>query len=234
MDGGKQEEALTLFEQALALDPNSTDALLHRANLYMLKQDVPNAKGDLERCLSLKPSHILARLRLATICMATSDLEGAKSALEKAETLAPDSAEVHSYKGELYFAQGLVEEAKKEFEIAMSYEKGNPTPYVNAALAIMNSPVPGGLPDAAKAIDLLEKAIEVDSQFHAAYVHLGQLKLSMAQDLTTARDVIKLYDKGLEHCRSPEEIKDLCGMRILTVAQVDAATMLKMETFNLQ
>jgi hypothetical protein len=42
-----------------------------------------------------------------------------------------------------------------------------------------------------------------------------------------------LYDTALQKCRTAEEIKDLCGMRILAVAQVEAAEQLKMETFNL-
>lgn len=234
MDAGKQDEALALFEQALVLEPESTDAMLHRANLYMLQQNVPKAKADLDRCLELRPDHTLARLRLATIFMATNDMDGAKAALAEAEKYAPDSADVHSYKGEMYFAQGKVEEATEEFAIAMKNERGNPTPYVNTALAVMNTPTATGLPDAKKAIELLEKAIAIDPQFHAAYVHLGQLKLSLASNLSSARDVITLYDKGLSYCRTPEEIKDLAGMRILTVAQVEAATHLKMETFNLQ
>jgi import receptor subunit TOM70 len=90
------------------------------------------------------------------------------------------------------------------------------------------------VPDFAKAITLLEKAIEVDPMMHGAYVQLGQMKLSMATNLTKAKEVVELYDRGLEYCRTPEEIKDICSMRILTVAQIDAAHALQMETLNMQ
>ena len=90
------------------------------------------------------------------------------------------------------------------------------------------------VPDFNEATRLLHKAIEVDPMFHAAYVQLGQLKLSMATDLTKAREVVELYDRGLEYCRTPEELKDICSMRILTVAQIDAAHALRMETLNMQ
>ena len=70
--------------------------------------------------------------------------------------------------------------------------------------------------------------------FHAAYVHLGQLKLSMATTLDDARKVIALYDAGIEHCRTAEELRDICSMRILTVSQIDAASSLGMETLNMQ
>ncbi len=234
MDSGKLEEALGLFDTALGLDPSAVDALLHRANLRMLEQKPVEGKADLERCIELRPNHIFAHLRLATISMALEDIEGAKRSLEKAEKIDPQSSEVHSYRGELQFAQGQMEEARAAFDRAIECDGGNPTPFVNAALAVMNTPTAGGPPDIPEAIRLLEKAIEVDPQFQTAYVHLGQLKLSMATDLTTARDVIALYDKGLDHCRTAEELKDIVSMRILTVAQVDAAGALKMNTLNMQ
>ena len=235
MDSGKLEEAMELFKTALELDPTAVDALLHRANLYMLQQKPNEAKEDLELCLKLQPDHLLARLRLATVHMATEDLEGAKRHLDKAAEVDPDSSEVHSYRGELQFAQGDFAEAKAEFDRAIECDAGNPTPYVNAALTVMNTPpAGGGPPDIPESIRLLEKAIEVDPQFHNAYVHLGQFKLSMATDLTTAKEVVALYDKGLEYCRTPDELKDIVSMRILTVAQVDAAAMLKMDTLSMQ
>jgi len=235
MDAGKLDEAMDLFDTALGLDPSAADALLHRANLRMLQQKPREAQSDLEACLELRPDHILARLRLATVLMATEDLNGAKQCLDKAEAVDPQSSEVHSYRGELHFAQNEFVEASAEFDQAIKCDASNPTPYVNAALAIMNTPpANGGPPDIKETIRLLEKAIEVDPQFHSAYVHLGQLKLSMATDLSTAKEVVALYDQGLDYCRTAEELKDIVSMRILTVAQVDAAGSLKMDTLNMQ
>ena len=235
MDAGKQEEALSLFDTALGLDPTATDALLHRANLRMLQQKPKEAKEDLEACLKLRPDNVLARLRLATVLMANNELPAAKKCLDMAEKIDPQSSEVHSYRGEMHFAQGEFTEARAEFDLAIECDAGNPTPYVNSALAVMNTPSPtGGPPDVADAVRLLEKAISVDPQFHQAYVHLGQLKLSMATDLTSAQEVVSLYDKGLEYCRTAEDLRDIVSMRILTLAQVDAASALKMHTLNMQ
>lgn len=236
MDGGKHDEASELFETALGLDPDAPDALLHRANLNMLRGKPKDAIVDLERCLELRPDHLLARLRLATVQMASEDLDGAEKSLDKAEELDPDSSEVHSYRGEMHFAKGDFPSARSEFDRAISCESNNPTPYVNAALCVMNTPTMDGRgpPDIPEAVRLLEKAIEVDPQFHAAYVHLGQLKLSTATDLKSASEVVELYDRGLEYCRTAEELKDIVSMRVLTLAQIDAARSLKMETLNMQ
>lgn len=236
MDGGKHDEALKLFENALAMDPDAVDALLHRANLRMLQANLPEAEGDLEKCVKLRPNHVLAHLRLAAVLTSKNDQLGAKRHLEKAEQVDPDSSEVQSYRGELLFTQNNFAEAKTQFEKAIKLEPKNPTPYVNAALAVLNTPPEPGkqMEIALEAVQLLEKAIAVDPQFQAAYVQLGQLKLGMAQDLGSASEVLKMYEQGLSYCRTKDEMKDLCGMKILTQAQVDAAKNLKMETFSMQ
>lgn len=235
MDSGKHDEAIQYFDRALGIDETAVDALLHRSNLQMLQGKHEEAKRDLQRCLELRPNHIMARLRLASILAATDDATGAKKQLDLAEREDPESSEVQSHRGELFFTQGQMDEAKTQFEKAIDLEPSNPTPYVNAAMALLNTPMaPGQMPDAAVVMELLEKAISVDPQFTAAYMQLGQLALGTATDLAAAREVISLYDRGLENCRSEEEIKELCSMRILAVAQVEAASMLKMETFNMQ
>ena len=116
----------------------------------------------------------------------------------------------------------------------MRLEPKNPTPYVNAALAVLNTPPPPGkqMAVAQEAVKLLEDAIKVDPQFQAAYVQLGQLKLGMATDLASAREVIKLYEEGLSYCRVKDEMKDLLSMKLLTQAQVDAASMVSFCTSN--
>mmetsp|Transcript_6261 Transcript_6261/g.15496 ORF Transcript_6261/g.15496 Transcript_6261/m.15496 type:complete len:639 (+) Transcript_6261:178-2094(+) len=236
MDAGSQEEALTLFDLALSIDPNAVDALLHRANLRMIQSNMDAAKTDLKRCIELRPDYVMARLRLAAVLTSTNGADSAKKQLEAAARIAPDSSDVLSYQGELLFTQNDFARAKEKFERAMKLEPKNPTPYVNTALAVLNTPpVPGKqLEMANEACELLEKAIEVDPQFQTAYVQLGQLKLGMATDLVTAREVVDMYDKGLSHCRTKEEMKDLMGMKLLTQAQVDGATALKMEAFSHQ
>lgn len=235
MDGANFDAALKVFDSALSIDPGAADALLHRANLRMLQQKAEEAKQDLQKCIELRPDHVLARLRLASIMTAMNDVSGAKQQLESAEKLDPTSSEVQSYHGEIAFTRGNLEEAHDYFKRAMKLAPSNPTPYVNAALTVLNTPPSAGeRPDTDEVIRLLEKAIAVDPQFHAAYVQLGQLKLGTALTLAAAQEVVELYDCGLKYCRTAEELKDLCSMRILTVAQVEAASQLKMETFNMQ
>ncbi|GKY90963.1 mitochondrial import receptor subunit TOM70 [Mayamaea pseudoterrestris] len=235
MDKAELDEAYKLFDMALGIDPDNVDALLHRSNLKMLQSKAEEAKTDLLKCLELKPNHVMARLRLASLFASTNDIESATRQLDMAENEDPKSSDVKSHRGELLFTQNKMEEAREQFEMAIELEPGNPTPYVNCAMTILNTPPgQGQMPDTAAIMDFLERAIEVDSQFTAAYMQLGQLALGTATDLNAAKEVIKLYDNGLANCRTKEEIKELVSMRTLAVAQVDAATMLGMETFNMQ
>ena len=233
LDSHKIDDALKLFDQALILDPESTDALLHRSNLRIMQGQADQAKSDLERCLRIDPNNLMANLRLIAVLVSLQEMDAAQRRMDAIDSSSTE-CEVHSYRGEMFFARGDMASAVEQFEQAIAVEPTNPTPYVNAAMSILNTPPtsPGQLPDTTKAIALLEKSIEVDPQVSAAYVHLGQLKLGMASDVETAREVIELYDRGLTYCRTADEIKELCGMRILAQSQVDAAFSLNMETFN--
>lgn len=101
IDSGNQKEAMDLFDVALGVDGESVDALLHRANLFMLKAEPESARKDLEKCISIKPNHVVARLRLASILAASNDIGGAEAQLAAAEQAEPRSSEVQSYKGTL-------------------------------------------------------------------------------------------------------------------------------------
>jgi len=231
MDSTKYDEALELFSNALEINPAATDALLHRANLHLVQQNAKLAIKDLQKCIQLRPdTSLFARTRLATIHISNNDIESAKSTLDLCDD---ECSEVHSYRGEIHFALGEFDDAKQEFELAMKYDTTNPTPYVNMALTLMNTlQMTNVPPDMTEITRLLTKAIEIDPQFHLAYVHLGQLKLSMAKDLVEAKEVVNLYDTAMSYCRSKDEMKDICNMRILTVAQIDAATLLGMTTLS--
>jgi len=233
MDSGDGEGALVLFDNALLMEPDATDALFHRANCYTMQGKMANAQTDLEQCVKLKPDFTMARLRLATIYMISNSVDKAMKCIEEAEKYDPKSADVRSHKGELKFNQGDIQSAKEEFEKAIQYDPNNPNAYVNLSMIVLNIPGPNGMPDIQEALRLLEKSIELDPQFFTAYVQYGQLRLSLATNLVDAQEVVKLYDRGLEQCRTPEEAKELCSMRVLAVSQIDAAGELKLETLNM-
>ena len=221
------------FEKALAIDPNFPDALLHRSNLYMLKQDLDKATVDIEKCLSVKPDFLSAQLRQATLCMHQNQADKALKCLSVADKLSPKSSDIQVYLGELHFTTEKVDKALASFEKAMEYDKNNPNAYINAALAIMNQqPLPGQPPDVVRAMELLEKGLDIDPQFQGAYIHLGQLKLTMAKRLEDCLEVVELYNRGLNQCRTKDEMADLVKMLVMAECQYNAAKLLGMTTLG--
>ena len=199
----------------------------------MIKQDLDNAFKDIERCISAKPDFLSALLRQATLLIHQNKADEAMSSLNAADALSPNSSDVQIYMGELHYTMGKINEALACFEKAMELDASNPNGFVNAALAIMNRPVVMGQPpDTERVIDLLEKGLKLDPQFQGAYIHLGQLKLTLAKDLDDCLAVIKLYKDGLNQCRTSDETGDLLKMLIMAECQYDAAKLLGMETLG--
>ncbi|GMI28808.1 hypothetical protein TeGR_g15283, partial [Tetraparma gracilis] len=123
--------------------------------------------------------------------------------------------------------QGDVAAALKAFEKALKLDDKNPNGYVNAALALLNQqPADGGMPDFFRARDLLQKGIEIDPQFQGAYVHLGQLNLTLAKDIGECKAVVDLYDAGMNQTKTEGELKELLRMRVMAQAQYEAASSL--------
>ena len=96
----------------------------------------------------------------------------------------------------------------------------------------IKQPAMGQPPDIPRAMTLLEKGLEIDPQFQGAYIHLGQLKLTMAKELSDCVEVIDLYTQGLNQCRTKDEMADLVKMQIMAEAQHEAAMLLKMVTLS--
>eukprot|EP00592_Proboscia_alata_P017353 CAMPEP_0194395014 /NCGR_PEP_ID=MMETSP0174-20130528/124182_1 /TAXON_ID=216777 /ORGANISM="Proboscia alata, Strain PI-D3" /LENGTH=58 /DNA_ID=CAMNT_0039190891 /DNA_START=332 /DNA_END=508 /DNA_ORIENTATION=+ len=49
---------------------------------------------------------------------------GAKTILAICQKMDPESSEVHSYQGEMYFAEGTLIDAEKSFDKSIKYEQG--------------------------------------------------------------------------------------------------------------
>jgi len=224
MDMGETQLAKTAFDDSLAAVPNYPDALLHRSNLHLQAGDIKSAHEDIELCLKLEPDFLSAVLRQVTLCMHEQNIDGAKKFLEAAAKMAPRNSDVQIYLGELAFTTGDVAGALKCFEKSLKFDPKNPNAYVNAALAILNQqPAAGEMPDFFRAKELLQKGIDIDPQFQGAYVHLGQLNLTLAQNVTECKDVVDLYDAGMNHTKTEGELKELLRMRIMAEAQYQAA-----------
>lgn len=105
VDGSNEgiNKALNCFTEAIALDPGNPDIYIHRAQIFLLAEQVEEAKVDLEKCCSLTdafPSAVAQRLYVQFRCALRAgldySLDQAIKGFEEAVVQFPNSSEVHS------------------------------------------------------------------------------------------------------------------------------------------
>ncbi|MDP1569837.1 MAG: protein kinase [Vicinamibacterales bacterium] len=121
------DRAVTLFERAVAIDPQYAEALAGLGAAYQLKASFLslrelNARGIdlLRQALALRPTLADARVRLGTGLLMEGDVDAAIAALQDAVRGQPDHSMAHGTLGRAYWVgRGLVPEAIAELELAV-------------------------------------------------------------------------------------------------------------------
>jgi tetratricopeptide (TPR) repeat protein len=198
---GQLDEAITAYEQALAISPDDTIAHVRMAQFLILRLRSAEALKQAQQAVSLDPSNPQA---LATLCQAL-DWEGqyadAFDACECAIELAPDYAEAYAYLAKVYvdtgdwiparqyaqqavdlnyqsmdahFNQGFVLEAQGRYRQAVqAYENAIVLHPKLAPLYISAGQNHRVLGQFTEAIDQFEKAIRLDPSSPVGYDQLG-------------------------------------------------------------
>jgi tetratricopeptide (TPR) repeat protein len=125
------KEALVLFDKALALDPNSTLALLGYARVMLVDVTdgwappeehaarLSQAEVAIERTIKLDPKHARAYLQRGFLWRARADPGRALAAFQDALALDPHYAWAHAEAGRTKIELGRSDEAIKDMEIAI-------------------------------------------------------------------------------------------------------------------
>jgi tetratricopeptide (TPR) repeat protein len=188
----------------------------------------------------------LMYLTLALIQMNSGDLEHARESLETAQALAPDDARIYSALGTLARRRGQDNEAAKDFEFALRYERDHPDSLLGKALLILQQ----DRPEYSIASKLIRKLIESDpppSPRQLATAHLvrsllisrvsqempeykadyqKQLSEITGVPMDKARaqsEMLKAEETGFALDRVNPELHLIKGRRLLFEQKVDAA-----------
>ena len=188
----------------------------------------------------------LMYLTLALIQMNLGDLEHARESLETAQSLAPDDARIYAALGTLYRRRGQDNEAAKNFEFALRYEKDHPDSLLGKALLILQQDRPE-YTIASKAIRKLIDSDPPPSPRQLATAHLvrsllisrvsselpeyksaDQKQLSeitgVPVDRTRAQsEMLKAEETGFALDRNNPELHLIKGRRLLFEQRVDPA-----------
>lgn len=125
------EQALRLFEQAIALDPNYALAYLGVADCYTLfgvygvraPSDVhPKVQQAIDKALALDPNLAAAYTKRGELKIGRGEWDGAAQDLARALALDPNHANAYYHRGALYAMQGNHARSHEDFRRAQQLE----------------------------------------------------------------------------------------------------------------
>ena len=173
------ERAISLFQQAMAIDPHFAEAQSGLAYAYVrlafygklrTRDLLTTAKLAAEAALKLDPNQAEPYLVFGQYAYFVShDPDASRHAYDRALELAPNNAEVHRLAGWQLMMQGLIEEARAELKCAQSLDPLSSMVRVNLSQLDYAS----GRLDAAER--QLKLVAAMDPSWWMPYAHLGRV-----------------------------------------------------------
>ncbi len=233
--------ALQSANQAVSLNPGSEEAVLLQAQLNIRRQNPDAAIASLNQFVARHPGSAQARLILINAYMTKRDFGAALAQCAKIGELFPTNAQVPLLTGSVLRQQGRNADARKQFERALELEPDSLQALEqlvdldldsqqfdatitrvqkmidrsgdSAGLQTLLSKALWGKKDAAGAEQALLKAIELDPNFHVAYMLLATLYTETGQK---DKALVKLHDTV---SRNPRDISALMMLGTLQYEQ---------------
>ena len=188
------EQAVDIFEQAIAAD--STYALAHAyiAVPYLMNGDEQKARAAAEKAMALDPN--LADAHLADGVMKyyyTSDFEAAETAFKRALELDPEHSEAHREYAGMLNHSGRSDEALMEARRAIDIDPQAPEAYITLAA------VQRYMGNLDEAVEMAQESIELNPGTTGLHAEITTIHLARGE----YDEAIALVDKGLE-CNSDD------------------------------
>jgi tetratricopeptide (TPR) repeat protein len=113
------EQALGVFERALALRPDDLDALFNRAQALVGLGRYAEAEPILDRVIAERPPGVTALTMRAGCAMSRNDLTAAAALLRKAVEVSPRQVDTRANLGRVLVSLGQPAEARRHFEAVL-------------------------------------------------------------------------------------------------------------------
>lgn len=121
------DQAVSLFQEILKLDPGDYQSWTELATAYLLQKNTVEAEKAYLRSIEIQPAYLLALVDLGRLRLMLKDFDGAVDVLTRAVTVKPDSADANFFLGEAYLqikkgskAVGYLNQALKLDPIGMA------------------------------------------------------------------------------------------------------------------
>lgn len=171
---GKFHEAISCYEEALKVEPESATAHNSLAAALLMDDRIPDAIEQLHRTLRIDPSYWNAHYNLARALAATGDFRDAETEYSTFVRAKPDDAPAQAALGTIYFKERRFPEALTCFRQAARLD---PTDADVAADLGTVLAITGDLP---AAIGAFEQALRINPDHQAARANLARTRALLA------------------------------------------------------
>lgn len=134
---GRRELAISILDQALAIDANDAELHFFRARVRQEDGDLRDAIAEYRRAVELRPDYADARMALGILLLAGANYTDAVTQFEYVARLVPEEAEVHLNLGDAYRSTKNWEKAKASFDRVIAISPNNAQVHFNLALMAM-------------------------------------------------------------------------------------------------
>ncbi|XP_062549240.1 mitochondrial import receptor subunit TOM70 [Armigeres subalbatus] len=213
------EECFKYFSMAEELDSKNSDIYHHRGQVYILIERLAEAIEDFEKASALCPASGIIEIHrcYATyrLALANKDefalrkvMDGFRNAIERF----PNCVECYSLMAQVLCDQQEFEEADNFYNKAIKIEPQNAQILVHKALLLLQWKA-----EITSAVELIEKAIEVDDKCEFAYETLGAIQVQRGH----LQEAIKLFDSAIKLAKTEMELVHLYSLKDAALAQVN-------------
>jgi len=212
------------FARAAELDPENADIYHHRGQVHLLIDQINQAIVDFNKAVTLQPNFPVAQVqKLYTDYRAASTigdhvtvnsvLDKFKEAIEKF----PKCVETYALYAQVLNDQQEFDKADEMYQAGMKVDTQNANLLVHRGLVALQAKG-----DIARAVELIQAALELDEKCEFAYETLGTIEVQRGN----LKRAIELFDKAIPLANTELEMGHLFGLRDAAMAQITVSTKL--------
>jgi arylsulfatase A-like enzyme/Tfp pilus assembly protein PilF len=180
----RENEALSAYEQALALDPHSTKAAWQLADILMRRHEYAKAEAALKRAIADAVDRPAFLTKLGECQIELGRLDDANRNLREALLEKPDQAAAHYDLALIHEARGDSSKAIAEYEAELLHNPRMDRAHFNLAKLLTAN---GRRSDALRHF---EAAVDANPEFGGGYLYLAKARLD-AGDLAGAEEAAR-------------------------------------------
>lgn len=188
------DDALSLFQCVLKLDPQNVDACNESGVAYFKQGKLADAEHWFRRTLQIDPNYALALLNLGNV-LASSQPEDAVECYKRAMELVPDYLDAMNNLAVLQKARGEHEPAAALLRRVLEIDATYTGAYYNLGTIYQ------ALQHHDQALECFYKAISIQANYPQAFLNIGCILSDRARSLTqpsrTLADAVAAFEKAL-------------------------------------